>query len=210
MKQFEADLQKLNVEIDIMKIVQSIKNAKAAMNRMMKYMINIQESMHNNQSSNDESKIEGEMSQHDSRQHQESKSHQKHSIKNIVEDNSISNYTIHQNRSSLIAQKVEKVACKRQNEKWYKYKNLPIQNIDKNIVPYQPVSNINNIIEREISEMANESKAEDKKEENMQLSMHKLEPIDNSFQISDQNASRLYDFKEFDRILEDQNEIKYL
>ena len=210
LRQFAVDLQKMSLEIDIMKIVQSIKDTKTAMNRIMTYMINIQKSAYDNQNGNDEHKMEKDMPHQDSTQHQEPKSYQRRSIRSIVDDKSISNDTIHQNKSSLIVQRVEKVASKRKNEKWYKYKSSPVQNIDKNMVPSQSIRNINNIIEREISEMVDESKSAHKMHENSQLSKYKLEPIENSLQMSEQNASRLYEFKEFDRILEDQNEIKYL
>ena len=210
LRQFEADLEKLNSEIDIMKIVQSIKDTKTAMNSMMKCMINIQESAYNNQNGNDESKMEEDTSQKDSSQHQNEKYHQKQSGRKTADKFSTSSYTVHQNKSTIVTQNDEKVARKRQSEEKYKYRSIPVQNIHKDMVPSEPVSNINNIIEREISEMLDESKAGDKKQEKVQLSTYKLEPIDNSFQMSEQNASRLYDLKELDRILEDQKENQYI
>ena len=65
LRQFEADVKKLNSEIDIMKIVKSIRDTKTTMNNMMKHMIKIKQSTYRNQNGNDQPDMEEDIVQQD-------------------------------------------------------------------------------------------------------------------------------------------------
>ena len=65
LRQFEADVKKLNSEIDIMKIVKSIRDTKTTMNNMMKHMIKTKQSTYRNQNGNDQPDMEEDIVQQD-------------------------------------------------------------------------------------------------------------------------------------------------
>ena len=204
LRQFDSDVKKLSSEIDIMKIVLSIKETKRTITSLMKTILNIQESIFNNQNddNNDESKMEAE--EKDIKPLSKSKPT---SISNP------SNKNPGQNRSSIpdLSGPKDKPEPSIQhsinNEGWGKDKsnNMSHNQINSNEhkIPARQISNINSIIEREISMIMDNSKQmainqEDSKiiiKDNMESEHEQSSPK------MSRKASNNEDFQEFDIVL---------
>ena len=189
---FDEDVKMLNSEIDIMKMVQTFKEIESMVNSLSECIVAIHESIAMIQNNNQLERSQNTIANENLIKDEDSKAiYSKH------DDNLLQNQSSDINSNKVI---------ERSKSKLEKPEYADVEKQTRRTSANQfttSVSHINRIIESEINRFANQSSTQSQKDQNT-MNM-KSKQLDNSKAIN--QKSSIYDFQEFDRILEDN---KYL